>query len=89
MGIDIWEVIEAAQTKPFGFMPFYPGLGLSGHCTIAGFNAVVIATARAAENYSGTRPLDRMYRGHSERDGRRSSHSRKGLESVARAAPLF
>src|SRR5437879_929170 len=32
MGIDIWEVIEAAKTKPFGFMPFYPGPGLSGHC---------------------------------------------------------
>ncbi len=32
MGVDIWEVIEAAQTKPFGFMPFYPGPGLGGHC---------------------------------------------------------
>jgi UDP-N-acetyl-D-glucosamine dehydrogenase len=32
MGIDIWEVIEAAKTKPFGFMPFYPGPGLAGHC---------------------------------------------------------
>ncbi len=32
MGIDIWEVIEAASTKPFGFMPFYPGPGLGGHC---------------------------------------------------------
>ncbi|MBK1842850.1 nucleotide sugar dehydrogenase, partial [Azospirillum sp. YIM B02556] len=32
MGIDIWEVIEAAKTKPFGFMPFYPGPGLGGHC---------------------------------------------------------
>jgi len=32
MGIDIWEVIEAAATKPFGFMPFYPGPGLGGHC---------------------------------------------------------
>lgn len=32
MGIDIWEVIEAAQTKPFGFMPFHPGPGLGGHC---------------------------------------------------------
>lgn len=30
--IDIWEVIEAAKTKPFGFMPFYPGLGVGGHC---------------------------------------------------------
>jgi UDP-N-acetyl-D-glucosamine dehydrogenase len=32
MGIDIWEVIEAASTKPFGFTPFYPGPGLGGHC---------------------------------------------------------
>ena len=32
MGIDIWEVIHAASTKPFGFMPFYPGPGLGGHC---------------------------------------------------------
>ncbi len=32
MNIDIWEVIEAARTKPFGFMPFYPGPGLGGHC---------------------------------------------------------
>ena len=32
MGIDIWEVIESAATKPFGFTPFYPGPGLGGHC---------------------------------------------------------
>jgi UDP-N-acetyl-D-glucosamine dehydrogenase len=32
MGIDVWEVIEAASTKPFGYMPFYPGPGLGGHC---------------------------------------------------------
>jgi UDP-N-acetyl-D-glucosamine dehydrogenase len=32
MNIDIWEIIEAAKTKPFGFMPFYPGPGLGGHC---------------------------------------------------------
>src|SRR6476659_2162104 len=32
MGIDVWEVIEAAKTKPFGFMAFYPGPGLGGHC---------------------------------------------------------
>ncbi len=32
MGIDIWEVIDAAATKPFGFQPFYPGPGLGGHC---------------------------------------------------------
>jgi UDP-N-acetyl-D-glucosamine dehydrogenase len=32
MGLDVWEVIQAASTKPFGFMPFYPGPGLGGHC---------------------------------------------------------
>ncbi|MBI5904757.1 MAG: nucleotide sugar dehydrogenase, partial [Deltaproteobacteria bacterium] len=32
MGIDVWEVIDAAGTKPFGFMPFYPGPGIGGHC---------------------------------------------------------
>ncbi len=32
MGLDVWEIIEAAATKPFGFMPFYPGPGLGGHC---------------------------------------------------------
>jgi UDP-N-acetyl-D-glucosamine dehydrogenase len=32
MGIDVWEVISAAKTKPFGYMPFYPGPGLGGHC---------------------------------------------------------
>ncbi len=32
MGIDVWEVIDSARTKPFGFMPFYPGPGLGGHC---------------------------------------------------------
>ncbi|MCD6531338.1 nucleotide sugar dehydrogenase [bacterium] len=32
LGIDVWEVIEAAATKPFGFMPFYPGPGVGGHC---------------------------------------------------------
>lgn len=32
MGIDVWEVVDAAKTKPYGFMPFYPGPGLGGHC---------------------------------------------------------
>jgi nucleotide sugar dehydrogenase len=32
LGIDVWEVIDAAATKPYGFMPFYPGPGLGGHC---------------------------------------------------------
>ena len=32
MGVNVWEIIEAAKTKPFGFMPFYPGPGVGGHC---------------------------------------------------------
>ena len=32
MGIDIWQVVDAAATKPFGFTPFYPGPGIGGHC---------------------------------------------------------
>src|SRR6202012_4260940 len=32
MGVNVWDVIDAAATKPFGFMPFYPGPGLGGHC---------------------------------------------------------
>ncbi len=32
LNVDVWEVIDAAKTKPFGFMPFYPGLGVGGHC---------------------------------------------------------
>lgn len=32
MGVDVWKVVDAARTKPFGFMPFYPGPGLGGHC---------------------------------------------------------
>jgi len=32
LGVDVWEVIDVASTKPFGFMPFYPGPGLGGHC---------------------------------------------------------
>ena len=32
MGIDVWEVIRSASTKPYGYMPFYPGPGLGGHC---------------------------------------------------------
>ncbi|MBI3011320.1 MAG: nucleotide sugar dehydrogenase, partial [Candidatus Omnitrophica bacterium] len=41
LGIDVWEVIEAARTKPFGFMPFYPGPGIGGHCLAGGERIVV------------------------------------------------
>ena len=45
MGIDVWEVIEAAKTKPFGFQPFYPGPGLGGHC-LAGREAVRVRVGK-------------------------------------------
>ena len=32
LGVDVWEVVRAASTKPFGFMPFHPGPGVGGHC---------------------------------------------------------
>lgn len=41
LGIDTWEVIRAAATKPFGFMPFYPGPGIGGHCLIGNETVVV------------------------------------------------
>ena len=44
LGIDTWEVIAAAATKPFGFMPFYPGPGIGGHCLV-GDEAVVVRSA--------------------------------------------
>ncbi len=43
--LDVWEVIEAAKTKPFGFMPFYPGPGLGGHC-LAGREMVTVRRGR-------------------------------------------
>jgi len=63
LGIDVWEVIEAAKSKPFGFMPFYPGPGLGGHCLptdpiylswrgrLAGFEARLIDLAQQVNNY--------------------------------------
>lgn len=55
MGINIWEVIDAASTKPFGFMPFYPGPGLGGHCIpIDPF----YLTWKAKENEQNTRFIE-------------------------------
>lgn len=63
MGIDIWEVIEAAKTKPYGFMPFYPGPGAGGHCIGVdpfyltwktreyGYHTKLIETAGEINNY--------------------------------------
>lgn len=63
LDIDVWEVIEAAKSKPFGFMPFYPGPGLGGHCLpsdpiylswrakMAGFETRLVDLAQQINNY--------------------------------------
>lgn len=51
MGIDIWEVIDAASTKPYGFMPFYPGPGLGGHCLI-GKEKIFVKNSKISNIYS-------------------------------------
>ncbi len=72
MGIDVWEVIEAAATKPFGFMPFYPGPGLGGHCIpIDPF----YLTWKARE-VGAPHPLHRARRRDQPRDARFRGHAR-------------
>lgn len=73
LGIDVWEVIEAAKTKPFGFMPFYPGPGLGGHCIpidplylswkarAAGFEARFIELADMVNSYMPEHVVRRVY----------------------------
>src|SRR2546428_659153 len=56
MGIDIWEVIDAAATKPYGFMPFYPGPGVGGHCLVTG-EWVLTRDARGC----GPRTVDELW----------------------------
>ncbi|MCX7720170.1 MAG: nucleotide sugar dehydrogenase [Dictyoglomus thermophilum] len=51
MGIDVWEVIEAASTKPYGFMPFYPGPGLGGHCLL-GKEKILVKNSKISNVYS-------------------------------------
>lgn len=85
MGIDIWEVVDAAKTKPFGFMPFYPGLGVGGHCIPEdplylywkalryGFNSRFIKlsahTNRQMPNYVITRVTDLLKKHGKKLDG--------------------
>ncbi len=57
MGIDFWEVIEAAKTKPYGFMPFYPGPGVGGHC-LEKHQRVVIEEKREVNAYT----MEELYR---------------------------
>jgi len=51
LGISIWEVIEAAKTKPFGFMSFYPGAGIGGHC-LGGEEFIIIKNCKGIEFYT-------------------------------------
>lgn len=72
MNLDIWEIIEAAKTKPFGFMPFYPGPGLGGHCLPCdpiylswkarshGFEARLIELAAEINSYMPHHVVDRV-----------------------------
>ena len=70
MGIDVWEVIEAAKTKPFGFQAFYPGPGLGGHCIpIDPFYLTWVARQ--------VRPDHALHRA-----GRRGQHRDAGLSCV-------
>jgi len=71
MGINVWEVIEAAKTKPYGFMPFYPGPGVGGHCIAVdpfyltwkareyGYHTRLIETAGEINNYMPEFVLER------------------------------
>jgi UDP-N-acetyl-D-glucosamine dehydrogenase len=72
LGINIWEVVDAAKTKPFGFMPFYPGLGVGGHCIPEdplylywkakkyGFNSKFIRLAADLNHNMTTYAIDRV-----------------------------
>jgi UDP-N-acetyl-D-glucosamine dehydrogenase len=72
LGLDIWEVIEAASTKPYGFMPFYPGPGLGGHCIpvdpmylswrakLSGFEPRLIDIAQQVNAYMPQHVVERM-----------------------------
>ena len=57
LGIDTWEVIKAAATKPFGFMPFYPGPGIGGHCLIGQEMAIV----RSSDGLEQVRSLEAIF----------------------------
>ncbi len=72
MNLDIWEIIDAAKTKPFGFMPFYPGPGLGGHCLPSdpiylswkarthGFEARLVELAAEVNSYMPHYVVDRI-----------------------------
>ncbi len=72
LGINVWEVIEAAKTKPFGFMPFYPGPGIGGHCIptdpmylvwkarLLGYEPKLIKTAQEINSYMPHYVVDKL-----------------------------
>jgi len=72
LGIDVWEVISAASTKPFGFMPFYPGPGIGGHCIptdpmylvwkarLSGYEPRLIKTAQEINSYMPHYVIDKV-----------------------------
>lgn len=72
LGIDVWEVIQAAKTKPFGFMPFYPGPGIGGHCIptdamyliwkarLSGYEPKLIKTAQDINSFMPHYVIDKL-----------------------------
>ncbi len=72
LGIDVWEVISVASTKPFGFMPFYPGPGIGGHCIpsdpmylvwkarLSGYEPRLIKTAQEINSYMPHYVIDKL-----------------------------
>jgi UDP-N-acetyl-D-glucosamine dehydrogenase len=95
MGIDIWEVIEAAKTKPFGYMPFYPGPGFGGHCIPIdpfyltwkarefGLSARFIELAGEVNTAMPGRVVDKMTAALSEYSGRALKGARTLIVGVA------
>ena len=80
LGIDVWEVIDAAKTKPFGFMPFYPGPGLGGHCIP--IDPVLPVVEGAAERLRGA--VHRAGRPDQRRDARVRRQPRRPRRSTRR-----
>ena len=90
LGIDVWEVIDAATTKPFGFMPFYPGPGLGGHCIP--IDPFYLSWKAQADRLRGAlhrarRPRQRRDAGlrRATRSPTRSTAQRKPVQRLARA----
>ena len=95
MGIDVWEVIDAAKTKPFGFAPFYPGPGLGGHCIPVdpcflnykandyGFRFATIEASMAVNDYMPEYCVSRIGEILRRREGKRTEGSKILMLGVA------